>query len=325
MVGIICLSWLVTNLMAENWPQWRGPMLNGICTETNLPVRWSATENVAWKLSMPGKAGSTPVIWGDRIYLTSAAGEELLLLCVSTSGMELWRQPLDEGNQNVRGDEGNYASPSPATDGKHVWALVGTGMLVCFDTDGKREWTVDLPERYGELKIQFGLASTPILHEGRLYLQMIHGDFDPKTKEAVVVCLDASTGQQVWHHHRKTDASDECEQSYASPTLYRDSKQVLLLTHGADYLIAHALDDGHELWRCGGINSPGNYHRTLRLISSPVANENLIILPTAKNGPVFGVRPGVDSANSGAVNVGDRKSTRLNSSHTDISRMPSSA
>ena len=105
-------------------------------------------------------------------------------------------------------------------------------------------------------------------------------------------------------HHRQSDASDECEHSYASPTLYHDAQQVLLLTHGADYLVAHALEDGHELWRCDGINSPGNYHRTLRLISSPVANEKMIVIPTAKNGPIFGVRPGIDVVDGGATNNG---------------------
>ncbi len=296
---ITCLSWLAPNLNAENWPQWRGPRHNGICTETDLPVRWSATENVAWKLPLPGRAGSTPVVWDDRIYLTSAAEGKLLLLSVSTSGEELWRRQLDGEDRDVLGDEGNLASPSPATDGKHVWTLIGTGMLACFDADGERRWAVDLPQRYGKLEIKYSLTSTPLLHEGRLYLQLIHGDRDPETNEAVVVCLDALTGKEVWLHHRRSDAHEECEHSYASPTLFHDSNQTLLLTHGADYLVAHALEDGHELWRCGGINSPGNYHRTLRLVSSPVANENLIIIPTAKNGPVFGVRPGIDSSNNG--------------------------
>jgi outer membrane protein assembly factor BamB len=262
-----------------------------------LPIEWSAIEgagwkNVAWKQPLPGPAGSTPVIWEDRIYLTSATeDDQLILLCMTTSGKELWRRRLDSGNRPVRGDEGNLASPSPSTDGKHVWALVGTGKLACFDVAGNEKWRVDLAHRYGKIDISFGLASTPILQSGRIYLQIIHGDRDPETNEALVVCLDAGTGAQIWMQHRPSDARDECEHSYASPTLYRDSRQEFLLTHGADYIVAHALQDGHELWRCGGINSPGNYHRTLRLISSPVANEGLIVVPTAKNGPIIGIHP----------------------------------
>jgi len=241
---------------------------------------------------LPGPAGSTPVVWRDRIYLTSAAeGDQLILLCIATSGRELWRRKLDGGNRSVRGDEGNLASPSPSTDGRRVWTLVGTGKLACYDTSGNLQWDVDLVDRYGKIEIAFGLASTPILQPGRLYLQIIRGDRDPATNEALVVCLDAETGGQIWLHHRTSDARGECEQSYASPTIYRDAQQEFLLTHGADYLVAHSLVDGHELWRCGGINPPGNYNLTLRLISSPVAGEGLIVVPTAKNGPIMGLRP----------------------------------
>ena len=280
-------------LHAENWPQWRGPRLTGVSSETQVPTQWSATDNVAWRLPLPGPAGATPVVWGDRIYLTTAADDQLQLWCVSTAGEKIWQRQLDSnGKQTFRNDEGNLASPSPCTDGRHVWALVGTGRLACFDRDGQNVWTVDLPQRYGELQIQFGYASTPVLDGQRLYLQMIHGDGDPQTREAVVVCLDAATGQEVWKQPRPSDAHDECEHSYASPTIYRDAQRSFLLTHGADYVVAHALQDGHELWRCGGFNPPGNYKPTLRLIASPAVGDGLIVVPTAKGGPVLGLRPG---------------------------------
>jgi outer membrane protein assembly factor BamB len=309
---ILGMSWRTPQGLADNWPQWRGPALNGICAEKDLPIEWSLSgdgqrKNIVWKLDLPGPAGSTPVIWDDRIYLTSATDDDqLILLCVSTSGNEFWRRSLDSGNRKVRGDEGNMASPSPCTDGRHVWALVGTGKLACFDRLGNEKWRVDLGQRYGKLNIAFGLSSTPILRAGKIYLQIIHGDRDPKTNEARVICLDAKTGTQIWVHHRSSDASDECEHSYASPTLYHDSQQELLLTHGADYLVAHHLQDGRELWRCGGINSPGNYHQTLRLISSPVASEGLIVVPTAKNGPVFGIRPAHGSQAVGSRAAGSQ-------------------
>ncbi len=294
--SIIFHSVLAGHLMADNWPAWRGPTLNGICLEERLPVAWSKSKNIAWKTPLPGTAGSTPVVWGNQIYLTSASTKnntqsDLLLLAFSTSGQPLWSKPLDHGNRAIRNDEGNLASPSPSTDGMHVWALIGTGKLACFDTSGKQQWILDLTDRYGKLQYAFGLSSTPILHEGRLYLQLIHGDGNPETEEALVLCIDAATGEEVWARSRASDARDECEHSYASPILYRHDHHWLLLTHGADYLLAHALDDGRELWRCGGINPPGNYNHTLRLVSSPVANEQLIVVPTAKHGPVMGIRP----------------------------------
>ena len=278
-------------LHAENWPHWRGPKLSGVSEEKGLPTRWSSTENIAWRLPLPGPAGSTPVVWKDRIYLTTAADTELRVCCASTDGKLLWQQRLGGTNDTFRTDEGNLASPSPCTDGRHVWALVGDGTLGCFDPRGEHVWTVELPSRYGPLNIQFGLASTPVLDQGRLYLQLIHGDGDAATREAKVICLDAATGDELWQQPRPSDAHAECEHSYASPTLYRDSQAAFLITHGADYAIAHALDNGRELWRCGGMNSPGNYHPTLRFVASPAIGEGLIVVPTAKGGPVLGLRP----------------------------------
>ena len=275
---------------AENWPQWRGAKLDGKSSEKSLPVTFSPTEGVAWKLDLPGPAGSTPCIWDDHIYLTSVADDKLLLMCVSTTGKVLWQQTLATGNTDVRGDEGNSAAPSPCTDGKHVWAFFANGVLGCFTKDGEQVWKIDVQDRYGKLKIAFGMTSTPVLDNGRLYLQLIHGEGDPKTREAVIVCLDGLTGKEIWKHDRESDGKAECEHSYASPVLYRDSKMSYLLTHGADYLTAHSLEDGHELWRCGDLNPKGNYNNTLRFVASPVAADGIIVIPSAKNGPVFALK-----------------------------------
>ncbi len=101
---------------AENWPQWRGPSLNGVSNEKNLPVKWSAEENVVWKVPMPGLSGSTPIVWRDRIFLNVADGDNLALWCVDKNkGEVLWKQPLGGGNVKMR--KHNMSSPSPVTDG----------------------------------------------------------------------------------------------------------------------------------------------------------------------------------------------------------------
>jgi outer membrane protein assembly factor BamB len=106
-----------------------------------------------------------------------------------------------------------------------------------------------------------------------------------------VLCLDAATGKTLWQVERKSDARDECQHSYASPTLYRDGEREYLLTHGGDYIVAHRLNDGGEIWRCGGLNPLGNYNPTLRFVASPLAVPGLIVVPSAKNGPVLGIDP----------------------------------
>jgi outer membrane protein assembly factor BamB len=279
---------------AENWSQWRGPRLDGISHEKGLPTKWNKTENVAWRVELPGPAGSTPVVFDDRIYLTSVAGpakEDLVLLCVSTDGKPLWQRTVTTGSKDVRADEGNFASPSPSTDGKHVWALFGTGDLACFTKDGEQVWKFNVGDRYGKLNLQFGLASTPVLDRGRLYVQLIHGDMRAKDQEARVVCLEAATGQEIWAVGRESDGIFECKHSYASPILYRDSQREFLLTHGNDYVVAHDLNDGRELWRCGDLNPKGKYERTLRFVASPVAVPGYIVVPTAKNYGVVCLKP----------------------------------
>ena len=276
---------------AGEWPQWRGSQGNGITDETDLPVRWSAEENVLWRLPLPGSAGATPVVWGDHIFLTSVDGPNLVLLAADTSGKLLWSRLVSEGNKNVRGDEGNFASPSPSTDGTHVWTFMANGVLACYDFDGEEIWKEDLQQRYGKFDIQFGMSSTPILDGDHIYLQLIHGPWNRDPHRGLVVALDKRNGAEVWRHDRVTDAVDECKQAYASPVLYRDDQQSYLVTHGADYAIAHDLKTGKEIWRCGNLNPKGSYEPTLRFVASPAAAPGLIVVPTAKNRKVVGIRP----------------------------------
>lgn len=281
---VVCLA---RDAVADNWPNWRGPQNNGVSAETGLASTWSTTENVAWKRELPGQAGATPVVWGDRIFISSARDKDLVLICADTnSGQEIWRRVVGTGNNQVMRGEGNSASPSPSTDGKHVWVFVGSGDLVCFDFAGNETWRIDVQQRYGQFDIQFGMTSTPLADGDRLYLQLLHSN------AAKIVALNNLTGEEVWVHERKSDAYAENEHAYTSPMLYRDSEREFLVTHGADYVIAHRLSDGGEIWRCGGINPQGaRYNEYLRFVSSPAMTPGLIVVPTAKNGPVLALRP----------------------------------
>ncbi len=292
-LAIVALSLALcsaASLSAENWPQWRGPYGNGISGEKDVPTKWSKDDNIAWRLPLPGPGGATPVVWEDRIFVSSVDGEDLVLLCVSTDGKQLWRKVVGKGNKSVRGDEGNYASPTPVTDGEHVWAFFGQGSLACYDFDGNEVWSKDMQKDYGKFEIQFGLSSTPVLHGDNLYIQMIHGKWSSEPSRGTIVAVDKATGKEVWKTERLTDAINENKQAYASPILYQDSQQAYLLTHGADYIVAYDLKDGSELWRCGNLNPKSNYNDTLRLVASPAAAEGLIVVPSAKGGPVLGLQ-----------------------------------
>jgi outer membrane protein assembly factor BamB len=271
----------------ENWPQWRGPTGTGVSAETGLPAQWDQTTGVLWRRPLPGPAGSTPIVWNGRIFLTSADAEGgLRLLAIDRAGQILWNQKITDGDQDVRSGEGNFASPSPSTDGRRVWAMFGNGVLTCRDVDGGEVWTVDLQERYGPFNIQFGMTSTPLLDGDRLYVMCMY------TGASYIACLNKNTGEEIWKHNRASDAIAECEHSYASPVLYRDDQREFLLAHGADYVTAHRLTDGSEIFRCGALNGKGPlYNPTLRFVASPAAADGLIVAPSAKKGPVLGLRP----------------------------------
>lgn len=292
---------------ADNWPQWRGPTLDGISKESNLPTEWSREKNIAWTLPMPGMGGSTPVVWGERIFLTSEDGKDLVLLCVSTQGKELWKRKVGSavatsgaGRRGGRGGarqapggvarlgpggEGNLASASPSTDGKHVFVFFGTGDFACFDFEGNEIWKFNAEERYGKFDIQHGMHVTPLLHGDRLYLSLLHA------RGHWVIALDKTTGKEVWKVKRESDAVQECTQSYASPILWHNDKDEYLVVHGNDYATAHRLSDGSEIWRLGDLNPEANYNQTLRFVATPLATPDLIVVPTAKGGPVVGVKP----------------------------------
>jgi outer membrane protein assembly factor BamB len=269
---------------SDNWPQWRGPNYDGISLEKNLPKTWSETKNVLWKLDLPGMGGSTPAVWDKQIFLTSQDGDNIVLFCASTEGKELWRRKVGS-NRPIMGDEGNGASASPSTDGEHVYVFVGSGEMACFDFEGNEVWKFDAQERYGKFQTQHGMHTTPLLYQDRLYLQLIHSG------AALVIALDKKTGKEVRKVERKSDGYAENEHSYASPTVWRHGNEAYLITHGNDYAIAHRLTDGSEIWRVGGLNPKNSYRPDLRFVASPVATSELVVVPSAKNGPVVAVRP----------------------------------
>ncbi len=291
---------LATTASAENWPQWRGAKSDGISTEKNIPTQWTKSENIAWRTPMPGQAGATPCVWDNRIYATSSDGSDLVLLCLNTTdGTILWKQKVGTGNQDARAGEGNSASPSPSTDGKHVWVFFGTGVLGCYTKDGKEVWKFDVGDRFGKLDIQFGMTSTPVLDGDSLYLQLIHGRMnrEDQSRTGKVIKLDKLTGKTVWEVDRVTDAQFECKHSYASPFIYDGKKVKFLVAHGADCTTGHDLATGKEIWRFGMLNGPTQLNSkpndpTFRFVASPCVapDSDRIIIPTAKEGPVIAIK-----------------------------------
>jgi len=275
----------INTAFADNWPHWRGPTYNGISEEKGLPVDWSEKKNIIWKQELPGASSATPVIWGGKIFLLAQESEQISLLCINTAGKILWTAKVDNAKGKANGER-TMASPSPSTDGKHVYTMTGTGEVVSFDYTGKEVWRFNAQERYGRFRLGFGFHTTPVLYHERLYLQLIHSG------GAWVVSIDTATGKEVWKVERKSDGVAECEHAYTSPCIWQKGSVQQLITHGNDYAIGHRLSDGKELWRVAELNPKDRYNRTLRFVSSPVASSELIVIPSAKGRGVVGLKPG---------------------------------
>jgi outer membrane protein assembly factor BamB len=224
---------------------------------------------------MPDRSGSTPILWDETIFLNVAEAGELSLWALDRKdGSRKWKAFLSGGDHRER--KQNMSSPSPLTDGKTVWVMTGTGILKAFDFAGKELWSRDIQRDYGRFGLNWGYASTPLLEEGSLYVQVLHG---MKTDDpSYLLRIDAASGKTLWRVERPTDAIRESPDSYTTPALLEyDGKKELVIT-GGDVVTGHDLETGGELWRSDGLNpeNDANY----RIIASPVVMKGIIYAPT---------------------------------------------
>lgn len=272
----------------SNWSQWRGPEGNGVSPETNLPLEWNGGKNIKWKTPIPGRGHSSPVIWEDRVFLTTdVEGETVpgakavehmddgkpykhpdsigadrkhtfkVLSIDRGTGKVLWERTAYEGTvYDDRHRKGSYASPTPATDGSYVFAYFGTEGLYCYDFGGKLIWKV-LPGQIASFGM--GPGTSPVLFENTVILQC---DEDNGEK-SFIVALDKKTGKEVWKASRKVQAS------WSTPLIVRNAQRAELITSGNEFIISYDPKTGKELWRTKGHQS------------------NAIATPVAGNGMVF--------------------------------------
>ncbi len=285
-VATAALAMMVATAIASahDWPNWRGPTRDGVSVES-VPVTWDTETNVAWKLEMPEWSGSTPVIWGERIFLNVADGENLELWCLDREARPVWKRFLSAGNHRER--KQNMSSPSPVTDGQHVWVMTGTGFLRAFDFDGQEIWTRSIQADYGPFGLNWGYASSPLLHDGALFVQVLHG---MRTDEpSYLLRVDAATGETVWRVERPTEAIRESPDSYTTPTLVDYDGAVEIVVTGGDAVTGHDPETGQELWRADGLNPARN--GMYRLVASPLVTDDIIIAPTRVR-PLLALRAG---------------------------------
>ncbi|MSU51687.1 MAG: serine/threonine protein kinase [Opitutus sp.] len=284
----------VTSLThAANWPAWRGPLGTGITEEKNLPVKWTTTENVKWRVALPERGNSTPIVWGDRIFLTQSIGRQRTLLCVSRAdGRTLWHQDVTTKLADDPTHQTNpYCSSSPVTDGERVIVWHGSDGLHCYDLDGKKLWSRDL----GIQRHIWGYGSSPAIHGDLCFL-----NFGPGERN-FLVAVDKRTGRTLWQHDEEIgygkvtlspDAKDaKAAQnaatylgSWTTPVIKRIDGRDQLLLSWPRRLAAYEPATGKEIWTCAGLN-PLAY-------TSPIYEGDTVVSMGGFNGSTIAVRAG---------------------------------
>lgn len=273
----------VSTCHAENWPHWRGPHGDGRCAETAVPLTWSADKNVRWKIALAGPGSSTPIVWGQRIFLTQALdakGRQRALLCLDrANGKTLWQRVVKYAADEPRYDSLPYAAASPATDGKHVVASFGAAGLVCWDLDGKELWRKDL----GKLWHIWGTASSPILHQGRAFL------WCGPAETQYLLALDAATGKQLWRHNepgvKLNSPAADWAGTWATPLLARVGSRDELIVPITGTLKAFDPASGKVLWTCAGLGK-------LAYASPVITADGIVVAFSGFHGPALAVRAG---------------------------------
>ncbi|HQZ27405.1 MAG: PQQ-binding-like beta-propeller repeat protein [Verrucomicrobiales bacterium] len=286
------------SLLAENWPNWRGPHFNGASTEKDLPTVFSKTQGVAWETTLPGEGASTPVVWDDSIFLTSVdeKADAVVGICLSAkSGKILWSVPFGKG---VRIDErSTYAGSSPVTDGKTVWFFSGNGDLAAYDFEGNQLWHRNIEKDYGDFAFQWTFSSSPQLYHGLLYLQVLQRDTPVNGRgltngpiESYLLALDPATGETKWKHVRPSDALQESREAFSTPIpVMHDGREELVIS-GGDCLTGHDPATGKELWRWGTYNPQQIGH--WRLVPSPVYGQGVHLVCAPKGDPIYAIKAG---------------------------------
>jgi outer membrane protein assembly factor BamB len=268
---------------ADNWPMWRGANGDGTCTERNLPEKWSTTENVVWKTKLPDRGNSTPVVWGEKVFLTQCIQKEnrRLLLCFDKkTGNSLWQAGIEFNQPEPTHDTNPYCSASPATDGERVIVFFASAGVYCYDFKGKELWKrTDL----GPQHHIWGNGTSPVIEGDRVYL-----NFGPGVNSALI-CFDKNTGKTLWKHTEPGGDSGEGPGkkwlgSWSDPLVRQSAgKTELFMSYPGRLCCMNALN-GKELWTCRGL--------TNLVYNSPLSSDDTVIAMSGYNGAALAVKTG---------------------------------
>ena len=295
-------------VVKADWPNWRGPSYNGAAQgQFTYPSTFNSEIGVKWVLDLTGSSASTPIIVGDKVFLSGTyipedkeGKPQLLAMSIDRkTGKLLWSQKAGTGYQPGKLDgtpvqldsRSNYSSPSPVATDELVVFFYGNGDLVGYKHDGDLLWIRNIQKDYGDFCFQWTFSASPTIYQGRLYLPVLQRDEQVHGRgrlnaESFLLCVELSSGETIWKHVRNTPSRKESREAFSTIIPHKDQ----LLVAGGDFLTAHDPKDGKELWRWGTWN-PGHKQEWWRLVPSPVAGAGRVLVCAPKNAPVYAISP----------------------------------
>ncbi|MEW6158725.1 MAG: PQQ-binding-like beta-propeller repeat protein [Verrucomicrobiota bacterium] len=285
---VICAIAIAPVLQAAHWPSWRGPDGNGISPEKQFPTEWTASRNVRWRVDLPDDGNSSPIVWGDRVFITQAISSEnrRMVMCFDrANGKLLWQSGTVHTEKEPTHETNPYCAASPVTDGERVIATFGSAGVFCFDLNGKELWRRDL----GKQIHQWGNASSPVLHGNACLLY--HGPGET----SFLIALDKKTGRTLWQVDlpepkptKRTDGFAGKEPgiigTWSTPQVIHVNGRDECLLSVPQSVRAFDPATGRELWKCGGINE--------LVYTSTIYGEGLVVAMGGFFGSTVAVKPG---------------------------------
>jgi outer membrane protein assembly factor BamB len=279
---------LAHTALAANWPAWRGPLGTGISEEKGLPVKWSRTENVKWRVDLPEPGNSTPIVWNDRVFVTQAVGDRRTLICFNrVDGQQLWQVGVDTKEKEPTHATNPYASASPVTDGERIIASFASDGLYCYDFAGKELWKrTDL----GRQIHIWGNAASPVIHGDLCFLNFGPGE------TTYLLAVDKKTGKTLWKDDEETGygkaANSEGAKAKNATFIGSWTTPVIMKIEGAEQLLmswpgrlaAYDPQKGQEIWTCSGLNP--------LVYTNPIHGDDIIVAMGGFSGSAMAVRAG---------------------------------
>jgi len=269
---------------AENWPRWRGPADNGSTdSPAAYPVKFDAANHVLWKVDLPGKGCSTPIVWQNHIYLTAPSDDQDAALAFDITGKPLWRTTLGPQRKG-KNRNGSGCNPSPATDGQTLFVYFKSGALAALDLSSKVLWKTNLQERFGRDTLYWDVGTSPVLTAKDVVIAVMQNG------GSYLAAFDKLTGAVHWKVAREYVTPTEDDHSYATPIVLDRQGVQTIVVWGAEHLTAHDAADGRLLWSCGGFNL--THHANWVCVASPVICGDIAILPYGRGAQLHGIKLG---------------------------------